>query len=717
MPHFPRRPTDLDRRTIDSSTDISSPPKPENRQLPLSVEWVLLVLLTALFVWHAFLPAWRTLNSDFPNYYLAASLYRRGVPLDRVYEWTWFQRQNDLLRVRDGIVGFAPNPPICALPLAPLTALRPLAAKRVWLILNLGFLALALWVLRKVTKLVWRRLALIASLCIVPLHSNFLLGQFYVLVLLLLCTAYYASVTGRRFTSGGLLALATALKLFPILFLFFFLGKRNWRAVAGFILGGVVLAAVSVVTLGVEVHRVFLWEVLSQISRGDWLAPYELWRNSFITLWSHLFLFEPELNPSPLRDSVALYSLAMAATVTVLLLGFVLSTRNNDEPAGSALEWAALVSLSLLLSSTTGSYHPTVLIFTAIVAFDVLLGNAAKGRALAFLLLFVIACAPIPAVISKLFPLTRLVATVALYVMLLSATRVNQNLRVSGLLLVGILAVFLGLTILNLRSLRSRAEDFQRRLPSSWSGLRASNPVAVAGRVAIVDMQQKKYSAVVLQGGDLRSISLDGDALSIGGANDSSLLYVEVVGSRSSIMRLPIEPRAAIPVPLLEGHDPAVSGDGKWLAFVTEKNGQPEVWLSLANLAEPPKKVLAAGLYPLEVTVSSVGDVISAVGSVSHPHLVLVKHETGVTEVLTGADDATRCPAISPDGKRLAFSRRPRGSWQLIARELVSGAEQQLTHSSCNATSAAWQDSQTLLYATDCGRGVGLSAIARVVLP
>jgi hypothetical protein len=38
-------------------------------------EWVLLVALLAFFAGRGFLPAWRTLNTDFPNYYLAASLH------------------------------------------------------------------------------------------------------------------------------------------------------------------------------------------------------------------------------------------------------------------------------------------------------------------------------------------------------------------------------------------------------------------------------------------------------------------------------------------------------------------------------------------------------------------------------------------------------------------------------------------------------------------
>jgi hypothetical protein len=132
------------------------------RRLIHIAEWTLLAVLFALFAERGFLPGWRTLiNSDFPNYYLAASLYQRGIPLDRVYDWIWFQRQEDYLSIQKSLVVFVPNPPLCALPILPLTRLPPLAAKRAWLVLNLGFLLLALWLLQRVTKLDWRRAALI----------------------------------------------------------------------------------------------------------------------------------------------------------------------------------------------------------------------------------------------------------------------------------------------------------------------------------------------------------------------------------------------------------------------------------------------------------------------------------------------------------------------------------------------------------------------------
>jgi hypothetical protein len=62
---------------------------------PRWLEWALLVAALGLFVWRGLLPAWNRLLTDFPNYYLAGRLFREGLPLDRLYDWEWLQRQKD----------------------------------------------------------------------------------------------------------------------------------------------------------------------------------------------------------------------------------------------------------------------------------------------------------------------------------------------------------------------------------------------------------------------------------------------------------------------------------------------------------------------------------------------------------------------------------------------------------------------------------------------
>jgi hypothetical protein len=678
-------------------------------------EWILLATLLAVFAGRGFLPAWRTLNTDFPNYYLAASLHHRGIPLDRVYEWIWFQRQKDYLGIQQPLVGFIPNPPMCALPVLPLSLLSPLAAKRAWLILNLGFLLLALGLLNRVTKLAWHRAALMCLLCIAPLRANFLCGQYYVLILLLICAAYYSSCLNHRFTSGLLLSAAASLKFFPALFLILFIWRRDWRSAAGLLLGTAALTAISVGVFGLEVHRILLAEVLPRALRGELIEPYSLQWNSFTALWHHLFLFEPELNPSPLLNSPAFYSLSQAITGVGLLFGFLWATSDDSMKSSKALEWSTFVVLLLLSSSMPASYHYCILVFTAVVGVDELLKSTDKRKVLAFILLFSIACAPVPGRIGALV-LPRLVGTLALYVLLLQILASGKDLRI-GRKWVAVAALASAvLAISNLRPMKNRTEDFRRRVSNASVGYSASNPVAMGGRVVFTEMFGERYAAMALKNNRGQAIPFFGDVLSVGGSERAAVGYFEYVTRQSSIMRLPLTTSNPVPEYLAEGEQPTMSSDGRWLVFIREEYGRTTVWLSEAQSPTAAQLIVNGAPSILDVSVTTEGDLIAAAGPVSRPHLIIVRRSTGVVEPLSEIAGPARYPSISPDGKRLAFSRRKSESWQLVVRELATGVEQQLTHTACNATVPSWEDTHTLLYATDCGRGLGLSALARVAL-
>jgi hypothetical protein len=542
-------------------------------------------------------------------------------------------------------------------------------------------------------------------------------GRYYVLILLLLTAAYYASYHGAEWSSGLLLSAAAMLKLFPILFVILIVWKRNWRALAGFLMGAAVSVGISLLVFGVEVHRVFAVEVLSQVFRGDWLGPYYLPRNTYITLWSHLFLIEPELNPSPLLDSPLLFALMEAITTTVLLFGFLMSVDRNDTRQSTALQWAALIPLLLLFSTTTGIDHPCVLILAAIVCVDALLTMGERHKALTFLALYVASCAPIPDRISQRIPV-RLLAMTCLCILLFTVARSGRRLQFKQRWLAALVVCFGLLTALNLYAVQNRSEDFARRLPGPANGYRAGNPVPVAGGIAFAEMQRRGYSAVLLRDGEFRELGMPGDVLAVAGSPVSSVLYAELTGNRSFIVRVPTDRFDSAPETVSDGQDPALSPNGKWLVFIRETGEGSTAWLlPTDSTATTPQMLLAAFYHPIDVSVTSEGDVIASVGKVSNPHLVLVRRLTQQVTLLPGFPEPARYPSISPDGKRIAFSRRDHGSWHLAVRDLTNGLERQITHGSCNAISPSWQNAQSLLYATDCGRGVGLSAIARVSLP
>jgi hypothetical protein len=273
------------------------------------------------------------------------------------------------------------------------------------------------------------------------------------------------------------------------------------------------------------------------------------------------------------------------------------------------------------------------------------------------------------------------------------------------------------LTLYDLHTVRNRAEDFSRRLPTARNGYRFANPVPVAHAVAFTEMQPSKYGAALLASGAAHDIPMSGDVLSLAGSESGSLLYSELTSRKSFVVRLPVERFGSAPETLTEGQEPALSPNGKWLAFIREEQGRGTVWLLATDSKDASQTVLPSAYQPLEVTVTDDGDVIAAAGNVSDPRLLLVRRGTQEVAALPAFPHPSRYPSISPDGKRLAFSLRDHGSWHLVVRALDTGYEQQLTHATCNAISPTWANAQTLLYATDCGRGVGMSAIARIVLP
>ena len=230
-------------------------------------------------------------------------------------------------------------------------------------------------------------------------------------------------------------------------------------------------------------------------------------------------------------------------------------------------------------------------------------------------------------------------------------------------------------------------------------------------------MQPDKYGAALVTGEAVREIPMSGDVLSVAGSETSGLLYSELTARKSLLARVPVDQAGSTPETLTEGQEPALSANGRWLAFIREEQGRVSVWLWATDSKDAAQKVLPSTYQPLEVTVTDDGDVIAAAGTVSDPHLVIVRRGTRDVAMLSAFPHPARYPSISPDGKRLAFSRRDYGFWHLVVHRLATGDEQQLTHASCNASSPSWANAQTLLYATDCGRGIGLSAIARVVVP
>ena len=129
--------------------------------------------------------------------------------------------------------------------------------------------------------------------------------------------------------------------------------------------------------------------------------------------------------------------------------------------------------------------------------------------------------------------------------------------------------------------------------------------------------------------------------------------------------------------------------------------------------------VTPPGLNVLEasfLTADGSGGLVFSATLKSVPSMFTVDDSGNVKPLFT---EEARFPAVSPDGRWLAYSKLQRGSWNLEIRDLNNGQTREVTHAACNATEPAWaSDSKTLLYASDCGRALWFSVICkRKVIP
>lgn len=707
-------------------------------------ESAILLLLIGLFFWLGFRPAWRTLNTDFPNYYLAARLYRQGLPLDRVYDWTWFARQKNHAGIEIAIAGFPLLTLLSMLPVEPLASLPPLAAKRLWLIANLVLLGLVILLLNQMSKLGLRRIMLLTFLALDPLSTNFLYGQMHLLVLFLLTVAAWAYFRGLSATSGVALAAASALKIYPALFLFYFIRKKQWRAALGLVAASILLAGLSLALFGWPANRTYLFEILPRSLSGTSLDPYSVRWNSLIALLRRLFIAEPDLNPHPLIHYPPAFALLQPFCQAMLFVPFLwlIDTRRRDS-GREMLEWGSYVALLLVLSTAPAPYHYCALMLSATLIVDYLTRLKEMRAVVAWVALYTLVCLPIyrwipssPSGWQTFLSFPRLYAELALWIFLMrELNRANdmpltQRLRTREAAAFGFILILLygAGAAGNFRSLRGQFQDYANRLVTPRDSYMVTEPAEGSGGIWFVRMAGTGFGLTFLQRGTAQNFSFASDAFHPAWSPAARQLWVELSGPKSRIVRIDWQDNQdhrAVPVTMVENAImPAVSADGRWLAFIREEKGRGGLWVASLNGKSQPADPLAAR------EIAGPHDDVQDVSFGPDNKVLYSARPCGTLQIfsadpmslqarpiLRGSSAPSRFPAASPDGKWFAYSREEGGSWHLMLVDLKTSVEIPLTYGYCNSTDPTWTgDSKAIIYATDCGRGLGLTALARVAV-
>jgi hypothetical protein len=682
------------------------------------MEWVVFSVLCFYFVGHTIPRAWRSLNTDFPNYYLTAGLTREGVDPSRAYEWIWLQREKDHRNIDQRIVGLVPITPFSTLAMWPIALLPPLTAKHVWIVFNLLLLCPVALLIRNITGLSLLQIGILFAMSF-PLHRNLLYGQYYIVLLGILTAACWAVQHKRQWLAGAFVALGIAVKIFPIILVLYFLRKRDWKALFACALVVILSVVASAGFFGWSLHRTYLLQVLPWTLRGECLDPYNLTSSSISAVLHRLFIYEPQWNPYPAWHAPWLAVILQPALQLALLAPALLWIDPDDSsPARTPLELSALLIATLTISPLPASYHFTVLILPAAVLCAHLLRNRRIVLLAITVLLYLAVGYPgwntspvngwysllhVPRLYALIF-----LTTVAVYMIKPSpATRHLSGLWCALIALVLAVNIFSGL-----RHQRGLFDDYAYRVTVLPGAYFAAQPAATGSSVHFIALSPSGYRAAEVDGTSayINEASHDQSSDQVSLGSSATATWIEEASEHSVLQS---SDRATAPV--MDAESPASTRDGQSLAFLRAVDGRKQLFLRELNQSGERDRQLTPPSLAWnveEVAFESNGSLImSATQDAGRSALYRVSR-TGLIEPIV-ADEA-RYPAVSPDGRWLAFSGLQSGNWNLYLRELGTGATHRLGNASCNQIDPAWEaDSKTLLYASDCGRSLWFTAICR----
>lgn len=369
----------------DRTTDEGAQTRATPRGLAFAL-WALLALALAGYVALVALPAGRA-NIGFASYYAAAhTLAREPQNMPRVYDDAWFAATINRVALPGIYDVFFYNPPTMSLMLLPLINLGPGAARMVWPLLGLALLIGGLALLARALALPARWGIWAAPFCLLmyaPITENVRAGQAYLLLMFLLCAAFWALAAPRRESggspamvsllpsrfcaflrgsgfsadalAGAALGLMLALKaagawLWPLLLI-----GRRWRALgwaAGIAAG---IALVSLPWVGAATWRIYLARLPSAVvdSRRA-VTAYQ----TVTSLFAHLLAYDARMNPAPVADLPALArALTLAVTLAALAFSAWRARLDDEHHVVRALSMALCTALLAANAPFAEGYH------------------------------------------------------------------------------------------------------------------------------------------------------------------------------------------------------------------------------------------------------------------------------------------------------------------------------------------------------------------------
>ena len=265
-------------------------------------------------------------------------------------------------RYRDGT--YAENvpsnvyPPFAAIAAVPLALLPFGAARRIFYIMNLASILVAVILLFANREPERKKQSILLACCAIAIFNPFYFGQYMGQVnpiLLLLCVlGLYLGRKNSQVLAGTCIGLAAAIKLFPIMLALFFLVKRQYRAAiagaASFVLFSLVSLTAFTPTFAVNYYAKFLPGAMNDTCR---------WVNQGMpAFFAKLFVDNYYTQPLLHSPTLAYVLTAVFAVAIVLAISAFSVKRCKPDSRLYETQFAAFLVAAVIILPKSWTYMP-----------------------------------------------------------------------------------------------------------------------------------------------------------------------------------------------------------------------------------------------------------------------------------------------------------------------------------------------------------------------
>jgi hypothetical protein len=340
---------------------------------------------------------------DFNNYYFGGAFLEDGNFNFKMYFPYEFNKAIANAGYLNVFASYAPNTPFLALLFAPFSLLPIAIAKLIFNSISTLLFVYSLKKLADFYEIEPVYLLLIPILFFIPIKNEILFGQVYFLLFFLLSECLIAFEENKHKKMAAYLSLSIAIKIFPILFILYFLFRRQLQPILHTVLFTTFFVLITLPFVSIDTWIFYVEHVLSKASKGEITAAFVDNYQSMLMFLKRCFVFDATENPNVLSESIMLFSgFLMAFKIAVIALGYYLSTRVSNK-----LFVFSYWIVSMIALSPYGSTYTFILLLFSFI-FIVKSNIPIWKKTSFFMLLFGINSVPISSIILEPFPFSYL---------------------------------------------------------------------------------------------------------------------------------------------------------------------------------------------------------------------------------------------------------------------------------------------------------------------